>query len=34
MGRWKSKYGDAFVEFPSTTAEAKLEYEILKLEEL
>lgn len=31
--RWKSRYGDAFVSFPSQAEEAKLEYEILKFVE-
>lgn len=32
MGMWKSRYGDAFVSFPDVTKEAKLEFELLKLE--
>lgn len=26
--RWKSRYGDAFVSFPSTVKELELDYEI------
>lgn len=32
MGKWKSRYGDAFVSFPSVLEEDKLEYEVLELE--
>lgn len=32
MGKWKSRYGDCFVSFPSVLEEDKLEYEVLKLE--
>lgn len=32
MGKWKSKYGDVFVSFPSILEEDRLEYEVLKLE--
>lgn len=28
--RWKSRYGDCFVSFPSIVEQAKLKYEILK----
>lgn len=27
--RWKSRYGDCFVSFPSQVEEAKLEYELI-----
>lgn len=30
MGKWKSKYGDAFVSFPSTIEKNKLKFELLK----
>lgn len=30
---WKSRYPGCFVSFPSVTAESKLDYELLKLEE-
>lgn len=33
MGKWKSKYGNCFVSFPSMLVEDRLEYEVLKLEE-
>lgn len=33
MGRFKSKYGDAFVSFPSVAEDAGLEYELLKIKE-
>lgn len=32
MGRFKSRYGSAFVSFPSVAKEAKLEYEVRALE--
>lgn len=32
MGMWKSRYGSAFVSFPSVAEEDKLEYEVLRLE--
>lgn len=32
MGMWKSRYGNAFVSFPSVLEEDKLEYEVLQLE--
>ena len=31
--RWKSRYGDCFVSFPSVTKEAGLEYEIINFVE-
>lgn len=34
MGKWKSRYGNAFVSFPSRAKEAQLEYEVIKLEEM
>ena len=32
MGKWKSKYGDAFVAFPER--DDLLKYELLRIEEL
>jgi hypothetical protein len=31
--RWKSRYGNCFVSFPSVAEEAKLEYEIINFVE-
>lgn len=31
--RWRSRYGDAFVSFPSTIEEWELEYEIINFVE-
>ena len=32
MGKWKSRYGNVFVAFPSVLEDDLLEYEVLKLE--
>ena len=29
---WKSRYGDAFVSFPSVIEESNLEYELMEVE--
>lgn len=34
MNTWRSRYGEAFVSFPSVAKEAQLEYEILELESM
>lgn len=29
--RWKSRYGDAFVSFPSVIAQSNLDYELMEI---